>query len=248
LVWPPLDATGLSRRWSEARIYSPAKGKPLSFVYGGVMAGEAGPIGLRERKKLQTRQSLLAVSKALFEARGYEHVTVAEIADAANISVKTFFSYFRSKEDLAFADERQLLDQILDAVRSRPGGSSPADAVGKMLGLLLADEDEGLEGLAGYHRMVDDSPALHSRLLRMWESYEDELSEVLAAEFSRSADGPAKARLTACLLIAMVRSFTSHEVLAMVAAGRSPAARRKALQAWAATEAALVRNGIGNPA
>jgi AcrR family transcriptional regulator len=61
-------------------------------------------MGLRERKKLQTREALLRVSRELFEARGYDQVTVAEIADAADISVKTLFTYFRSKEDLAFGD------------------------------------------------------------------------------------------------------------------------------------------------
>jgi AcrR family transcriptional regulator len=214
-------------------------------VYGCLVAGEASPIGLRERKKLQTRQALLAAATSLFEARGYEHVTVAEIADAANISVKTFFTYFRSKEDLAFADDRRLLEQILEAVRSRAEGTSPADAVGELLVELLAEGKEGLEGLEGYHRMVDDSLALRSRLLRMWEAYEDELTALLVSELGSQIDGPPRARLAACSLVAMVRSFTTPEVLAMAAARRSPANRRRAVQSWAAEAAALVRDGIG---
>ena len=77
------------------------------------------PGGLRERKKRQTRAAILAAAGELFEARGYEHVTVAEIADAASISVKTLFTYFRSKEDLAFADEHEFRDQLAHAIRSR---------------------------------------------------------------------------------------------------------------------------------
>jgi len=210
-----------------------------------LVTDEASPIGLRERKKLQTRQALLAAATSLFEARGYEHVTVAEIADAANISVKTFFTYFRSKEDLAFADDRRLLEQILESVRSRPEGTSPADAVGALLVELLAEGKEGLEGLEGYHRMVDDSLALRSRLLRMWEEYEDELTALLTSELGGRRDGAPRARLAACSLVSMVRSFTTPEVLEMAAARRSPAARRKAVQDWATEAAGLVRDGIG---
>ncbi|NED91890.1 helix-turn-helix transcriptional regulator, partial [Streptomyces sp. SID11233] len=59
--------------------------------------------GLRERKKRMTRQAILDAAEALFARDGYEGVTVAQIADRANISVKTLFTYFSSKEDLAFA-------------------------------------------------------------------------------------------------------------------------------------------------
>jgi AcrR family transcriptional regulator len=211
-----------------------------------VVTGDIPPVGLRERKKLQTRAALLASATSLFEARGYEHVTVAEIADAANISVKTFFTYFRSKEDLAFADDHRLLEQIIGAVRSRPHGTSPADAVGALLVELLSQEKESLKGLEGYHRMVGDSLALRSRLLRMWEEYEDELTAVLLSELDGLSDGAPRARLAACSLVAMVRSFTSPEVLSMAAARRSPAARRKAVRGWAGEAAALVRDGIGN--
>jgi AcrR family transcriptional regulator len=189
---------------------------------------------------------LLAAATSLFEARGYEHVTVAEIADAANISVKTFFTYFRSKEDLAFSDDRRLLEQIIQAVRSRPDGTSPADAVGTLVVNLLSEGKEGLEGLEGYHRMVGDSQALRSRLLRMWEEYEDEITAVLLLELGSLRDGPPRARLAACSLVAMVRSFTSPEVLAMAATRRSPAAGRKAVERWATDATALVRDGIGN--
>jgi AcrR family transcriptional regulator len=215
-------------------------------VYAGVVTGDFAPIGLRERKKLQTKQALLAAATSLFEERGYEHVTVAEIADAANISVKTFFTYFRSKEDLAFADERRLLEQIMQAVRSRPDGLSPADAVGKLLVDLLSQDEDGLEGLEGYHRMVGDSVALRSRLLRMWEEYENELTALLLSELGNRKDGPPRARLAACSLVAMVRSFTTPEVLSLAAARRSPAARRKAVRGWAVEATTLVRDGIGN--
>jgi AcrR family transcriptional regulator len=201
------------------------------------MTAEPSPVGLRERKKLQTRAAILAAASELFEARGYEHVTVAEIADAASISVKTLFTYFRSKEDLAFADENRLRDQLVAAISSRPAGTTPVQAVAALLGR-LADEGGGA-GLEEYHRGYGSSDALASRLLRMWENYEEAVAAALAAETGGPHPGPS-ARLAAAMLVAMVRSFTWPEVLAEVQAQPSPQAARETLHAWVATAAPLV--------
>ena len=177
---------------------------------------------LRERKKLLVRRAILDSAERLFEARGFDAVTVAEIADAANVSVKTLFVYFRSKEDLAFADTG-LIDALVAALRGRPPGMSAAEAVGAAL-----SEPAG-DGLEGYPRPAGDSPALRSRLLRLWAEYEDVLVEVLAER-----DGPAspRTRLQAAQLIAVVRSVTSPEVRAAVARGAGPEERRRILVAW----------------
>jgi AcrR family transcriptional regulator len=196
-------------------------------------------VGLRERKKRQTRQAILDVATELFEARGYDQVTVAEIADGANISVKTLFTYFRSKEDLAFAGEHQLLDQLVTAIRSRPDGTSAVAAVAGVLSALVDAGPAEMEGLEGYHRMVGTSDALQSRLRRMWESYEDAVTAVLAGETDGPDSGP-RARLTAIMLVGLVRSLTSPEVLAEVRAHRSAAARRDALRSWIGTASSLV--------
>ena len=177
---------------------------------------------LRERKKLLVRRAILDSAERLFEARGFDAVTVAEIADAANVSVKTLFVYFRSKEDLVFADTG-LIDALVAALRGRPPGMSAAEAVGAAL-----SEPAG-DGLEGYHRPAGDSPALRSRLLRLWAEYEDTLVAVLAER-----DGPPspRTRLQAAQLIAVVRSLTSPEVRAAVARGTDGADRRRILSAW----------------
>jgi AcrR family transcriptional regulator len=207
------------------------------------MAETAESGGLRERKKRQTRQNLLAAAESLFEARGYENVTVAEIADAANISVKTLFTYFRSKEDLAFGDADRLRDQILSAVRERGTGESPVDAVAALLDRLVA-EGNARSGLEGFHTLVGESAALRSRLRRMWDDYEQDLSSVLVAELGPAA--AARARLAASQIIAMVRSLTSPEVRALVGRQRSATKSRLELHAWVATAAAMVRDGVGD--
>src|SRR5580692_5754096 len=122
---------------------------------------------LRERKRLMTRRSILDAAERLFEERGFEHVTVAEIADAANVSVKTVFVYFRSKEDLAFTDT-SLLDLCVTAIERRPPGVTPAEAVAEALVTLVSEGRQSVtDGIEGFHRGYGGSPALHPRLLRL---------------------------------------------------------------------------------
>jgi AcrR family transcriptional regulator len=174
------------------------------------MTGEAA-LPLRDRKKAMTRQAILAAADRLFEERGFEGVTVAEIADAANVSVKTLFVYFRSKEDLAFADT-SLIDAVVAALRDRGETTSRAGAV--VGALIAAMEAEGGAGVEGFHRAVGGSAALRSGLLRLWSGYEDRITEVLASEAGAPAT-PAM-RLEAMQLVTLIRLTTSAELRSAV--------------------------------
>jgi AcrR family transcriptional regulator len=170
---------------------------------------------LRERKRVLTRRAILDAAERLFEEHGFEHVTVAQIADAANVSVKTLFVYFRSKEDLAFTDT-SLLDACVAAVEERPPGVAPAQAVATALVALLRQGGQPVaEGIEGFHRGYGGTPALHARLLRMWEEYEDRLTGVLAAEAGTAATPVL--RLRAIGLVGLLRGLTSAEMRAAVA-------------------------------
>jgi AcrR family transcriptional regulator len=174
---------------------------------------------LRDRKRVLTRQSILAAAERLFEERGFDGVTVAEIADAANVSVKTLFVYFRSKEDLVFTDT-WLLELCLDALRTRPGGTSPGEAITRALVSLLREGKHAVsDEIEGFHRGYGESAAVRSRLLRMWEQYEDSITAALAAEVS-GPPSPAL-RLQAIHLIGILRTLTSPELHAAIA-GLSP--------------------------
>src|SRR4051794_2681963 len=85
--------------------------------------------GLRERKKHRTRREISDVATRLFERDGFEAVTLAQIADAAEVSVKTIFNYFGSKEDLYFDRAAELRESLLSTVRDRPAGTSVLDAL-----------------------------------------------------------------------------------------------------------------------
>jgi AcrR family transcriptional regulator len=183
------------------------------------VAVDTGRPSLRERKKAATRARILAAAEELFTARGYDAVTVAEIADAADVSVKTLFVYFRSKEDLVFADT-SLLDDLVVAVRDRPADVSPARAVGDVLAAALAEP-----GIEGYHRRAGDAEALRGRLLRLWSEYEDALVAVLS-----DVPGPHD-RLQAIALMGIVRTFTAPEVRQLAATAPDEQA---ALRSWLA--------------
>jgi AcrR family transcriptional regulator len=177
--------------------------------------GDLQALPLRERKRVLTRRAILDAAERLFEERGFEHVTVAQIADAANVSVKTLFVYFRSKEDLAFTDT-SLLDACAAAIEERPADRSPAQAVAATLVTLLREGGQpATEGIEGFHRGYGGTPALHARLLRMWEEYEDRLTGVLAAEAGTAAT-PAL-RLRAIGLVGLLRGLTSAEMRDAVA-------------------------------
>ena len=85
--------------------------------------------GLRERKKQNTRETIARVALQLFAERGYEHTTLAEIADAADISRRTIFAYFETKEDILFSDVPALLEQLGQTLEQRPPGSTTVDAL-----------------------------------------------------------------------------------------------------------------------
>src|SRR3954464_7282289 len=84
---------------------------------------------LRESKKRETRQRISDVATQLFYARGFDAVTIEEIAAAANVSKVTVFNYFSRKEDLFLDREAEVQRLLQEALRERPKGQSPIDAL-----------------------------------------------------------------------------------------------------------------------
>jgi AcrR family transcriptional regulator len=122
--------------------------------------------GLRERKKRQTREAIAAAAMALFQARGFDAVTVAEVARAADVSEKTVFNHFPGKEDLAFAGSADKVAARVEAIRLRPPGV-PLTRVfeAETMAFLERLEDEPVEQLIAVPRLVRSSRALRDRLL-----------------------------------------------------------------------------------
>lgn len=202
-------------------------------------------LGLRERKKLRTRQAILETAHALFAERGYDNVTVAEIADAVNIAPKTVFVYFPSKEDLVFCDEDQMRQRILGRLRDRRPDETPLEAMGSLIRELMAESgSEVVADLRRWRRMMGGSAVLHSRMRLLWERFEEELADQLAAEAgeSRHAPGP---RVAAAQLVLIFRLMASEDVLGYLRA--HPTERQTAaLNDWLEVAMRMVGAGIGD--
>ncbi|TDC77402.1 TetR/AcrR family transcriptional regulator [Streptomyces hainanensis] len=147
--------------------------------------------GLRERKKRQTRQHISDVATGLFLERGFDAVTVAEIAEAADVSVNTVYNYFPAKEDLFFDRATATIDRPARRVLERAPGQSAAEAV---LGGLREDIVErtpwaGLsEGYAHFMRTAFASPALLHRMREMQLQMGQRLAQVLREEAGAAPD------------------------------------------------------------
>jgi AcrR family transcriptional regulator len=99
---------------------------------------EARP-GLRERKKQKTRETIIKVALELFAERGYEQTTIAEIADAADVSPRTIFAYFPSKQDILFSDRPDYQERLARALRERPAGVTALDTALDVLRDFIAE-------------------------------------------------------------------------------------------------------------
>lgn len=143
-----------------------------------------GP-GLRERKKERTRQLIADTARQLFVERGFERVTVAEIARAAEVSEGTVFNYFPSKEDLVYYRMEAFEHELLAAIRGRPEGESIATAFGRFIvqprGLLASPDPGTAEQLQRITRVIAESPALLAREREILDSYTDALADEIGA-------------------------------------------------------------------
>jgi len=174
-----------------------------------VSSVDPGVPGLRERKKLRLRQEISDVATRLFAERGFEQVTLSEIAAAADVSVKTIFNHFGSKEDLYFDRSDELRAALVGAIAGRPPGITVLGALHALLTENLVPFPgtpwTGLEDPAAYARFrtfmatQDRSPALRARRLTLGEELVAELAAVLAAELGRPAQDPATRALAAML-------------------------------------------------
>ncbi|SDW70702.1 DNA-binding transcriptional regulator, AcrR family [Amycolatopsis xylanica] len=150
-------------------------------------------LGLRERKKLQTRETIANVALAMFLQRGFDSVSVAEIADAADVSKVTVFNYFPAKEDLVMHHIEDHTDEAAVIVRGRAEGVSPLDALrGHFLARLESrDPTTGLsddESFLAFHRMLMDNPSLLLRVGRQWMNQESALAEAFAEAMGAGPD------------------------------------------------------------
>src|SRR5215470_5170593 len=183
----------------------------------------SGEPGLRERKKQQTRREIADTAEALFAERGFEHVTVAEVARAANVSDKTVFNYFPTKEDLFFDEYEAMETGLVRALTERDRRDSVLDACRHFYagGLSRMAQQEASGPLAAHAKILAASPALQERQREIFHLQEQTLAREVAAVAGADGD-KLEPRVIAAAVIGVVRALQERG-LAQLARGREPA-------------------------
>jgi AcrR family transcriptional regulator len=169
--------------------------------------------GLRERRKQETGQVISDIATQMFVTRGFDEVTIAQVADAAGVAKMTVTNYFPRKEDLVFDRAEVVIRHLADVIATRLPGESMLAAIRRDYAEAVARADVTL-GLSSpaFARMILSSPALTGRAREMLDQREQALGDAIAAE--TGTDNPQQ-RLVAALLASV------HRVLAAEATKRS---------------------------
>jgi AcrR family transcriptional regulator len=206
-------------------------------------------VGLRERKKQKTRQLIAATALALFARRGFENVSVAEIARAAEVSETTVFNYFPTKEDLIFQGLEAFEDELLQAIRDRPPGEGVLQAFGRFIlvprGLLAADDPASADTLVSVSRTITSSAALAAREQQILARYADSLATLLAEE-TGARPGDLTPSVVANTLIGIHRAALDYVRQRLQASSANPRRLARALQADGQKALDLLAGGLAS--
>jgi len=202
------------------------------------------PVGMRERKKARVRETIASTAIRMFLESGFDQVSITDIAREADVSRRTLFAYFPTKEDLVlqrFADHE---DEAARTVRTRRSDQPPLGALRDALldGLRRRDPSTGLNDdpeIMAFLKLISGTESLAARVLRYTARGTDALAEALR----EGGLDPLTARLTAAQVIVVERElfFMNHECLVNgeSAADRYPEAVRAADHAFD-----LLRDGL----
>jgi len=181
-------------------------------------------LGLRERKKQQTRRLIYETAARLFAERGFESVTVAEIAREAEVSEVTVFNYFPTKDDLFFGGMEFFEDTLIEAVRSRPPGMSVLAAFREPVldGLPRLGTDEAARLIVKSATLINASPSLQVRERELVARYTEILARLIAEESGAEADD-VEATGVATALMGSQRALVAYVRARVLAGERGPA-------------------------
>jgi AcrR family transcriptional regulator len=184
-------------------------------------------IGLRERKKQRTRESIVDAALRLFQERGFDQTTIADIAEAADIAPRTFFGYFPSKEDVVFADFPVIVDGLETRLVERSAEETAIDAIRAWIGTLIDEQGVVDERERCRKRLIGESEALAAHQRALMGRVDELLAVHIARDLGDRADD-VRPRMIASAVIGALRALdvkdghesgappTREESLAMV--------------------------------
>jgi AcrR family transcriptional regulator len=149
--------------------------------------------GLRERKKAMTSRALQDAALDLFTRQGFEHTTVDEIADACDISPRTFFRYFATKEDVLFGDGDERRSELVETISARPAGEPLLRSVREAILALASHYEHDRDRLVAKSEILAANPTLRSRGVERQRDWEAAVTETLQRR--DAIDGSAKSML-----------------------------------------------------
>lgn len=201
--------------------------------------------GLRERKKQRTREAILEAALRLFAERGFDAVSVAEIAEAAEVSDRTVFNYFPTKEHLVFDRLEAFETALLAAIRERRSGESVLAAFRRFVlqSSVRLEAEEASEVVATAARMITASPALQVREREVLARYTRSLARLIAEETGAGADD-IEPWIAAGALMAVHRAVLDDARRRVLAGRRSPGLAVE-VRATAERALALLERGLG---
>ncbi len=149
--------------------------------------------GLRERKKRATRQAISDIATRLFIERGFDNVTVADVAKAANVAKMTVFNYFPRKEDLFFDREDESHELVRTALAKRPSGVSPIEVLYRLVHELIEQKHpftKFTDGVSSFWSAVEQSETLRSRAREQRDVFVNGLAKMIADSVGVSHPSP----------------------------------------------------------
>ncbi len=179
-------------------------------------------MGLRESKKQRTRQEIADRAMQLFAQRGFDHVTVAEVAEAAEVSEKTVYNYFPTKEDLYFDELPERQAALVGAIRDR----RPGESILASLHRLQTSECPRLcsPGFLIFAQILEESPALRAKELEVMAQFAQVLTDALVRELEVTE---LDARIAAGMLIGVHRHLFANARKQALAGRHGPGAVRR---------------------
>ncbi len=191
--------------------------------------------GRRERKKIETRAAHESAALRLFAERGYEQTTIDDIADAADVAVRTFFRYFQSKQHVLFGDVAlDIAGRLRAALKARPATETPVEAVGAALGAMELDDPDQQRQVLDRLRLLERLPELGGTYHMLFQQLHEVIANEVAERTGRSGADLQPQLLAAAATGALKAALTVFEATG----GRRPLAELRD-EAYAALTAGL---------
>lgn len=171
----------------------------------------ASACGLRARKKQRTRDALIRAALELFTEQGYDATTVDEIAEAVDVSQRTYFRYFANKEDVAFAVQEMVEARFLEELSARPAAEAPLTALHSAVMAAWDEIGSAIESMIPVelymrsYRMIESTPALIASHLRRFSELEEQIARLIASREGLDVDADPRPRVLVAAFSGVMR-------------------------------------------